>query len=163
MGKYSEFGVSFLKSDLITKGASPIFYIEKNSNIKLPSLFQGTKSNLSRADYFNEIHENFRWLMAYVEQLIKNYSTPEERGKKIKDISKVRHFFECHIFSFLKHFDSNLDDDDKENYYMEREWLILGNLEFKLADVYRIILPESYAKRFRKDMPNYSGQITFAE
>jgi hypothetical protein len=46
---------------------------------------------------------------------------------------------------------------------MEREWRIYGRLEFNLTDVYRIIIPEAYARRLRSDLSDYYGQITYAE
>ncbi len=46
---------------------------------------------------------------------------------------------------------------------MEREWRVLDRVPFALSDVCRIILPESYARRFRADIPNYFGQISFVE
>jgi hypothetical protein len=54
-----------------------------------------------------------------------------------------------------------LNEDDPENYYFEREWRILGNLWFEITDINRVIIPESYAKKFIKDIPEYSGQLTF--
>jgi hypothetical protein len=73
----------------------------------------------------------------------------------------VQFFLDYNIFSFLKVFDDSLPDEDPENFYMEREWRMLGNLRFAMDDVYRVILPQSFAKRLRKDVPTYTGQVTF--
>ena len=45
---------------------------------------------------------------------------------------------------------------------MEREWRMLGNLPFELDDVYRIILPRSYAGHLREDISESIGQLSFA-
>ena len=68
-----------------------------------------------------------------------------------------------HFLSFCVPFDSGKTDADLENYYMEREWRVLGAVRFDLDDVFRVILPKAYAKRFRADLPKYSGQVTFAD
>jgi Putative abortive phage resistance protein AbiGi, antitoxin len=72
-------------------------------------------------------------------------------------------FIELYILAFLKLFDDTKSDDDPDNYYMEREWRIVGNVQFDLQDVRRIILPETYAKRLRTDLPTYYGQLSFSQ
>lgn len=72
-------------------------------------------------------------------------------------------FLDFYVFSFIKFFDDAKSDDDPENYYMEREWRMHGNLNFALENIHRIILPMSFAKRFREDIPDYFGQITFVD
>lgn len=82
------------------------------------------------------------------------------------DQQKVRafqSFVNFNVFGYVKPFNDSLADDDVNNYYMEREWRIVGNLDFKLQDVYRVILPQSYVKQFKSDFPDYCGQITFSD
>ena len=62
-----------------------------------------------------------------------------------------------------KPFDGNKTDADPDNYYMEREWRVLGNVMFTLPDVYRVVIPSAFAKRLREEVPNYYGQITFVD
>jgi hypothetical protein len=54
-------------------------------------------------------------------------------------------------------------EDDPENFYMEREWRSLRNIHFEIDDIHRIILPRSFSKRFRNDVPEYFGEITFSD
>ena len=44
---------------------------------------------------------------------------------------------------------------------MEREWRVIGSQSFELDDVYRAFLPPEYARRFRDDVVDYAGQLTF--
>jgi hypothetical protein len=36
---------------------------------------------------------------------------------------------------------------------MEREWRIVGNLQFQLSDVQRVIVPASFETRLCRDVP----------
>ena len=42
-------------------------------------------------------------------------------------------------------------------------WRVIGDVKFTLSDVHRVFMPEHYAERFRKDLPNYTGQLTFSD
>ena len=70
---------------------------------------------------------------------------------------------EYEVFSFLRMFDSELQEDEIEISYMERKYQIVGNLPFCPDDLPRIIVLSSLDGRpFLDDFPNYSGQVTFS-
>jgi hypothetical protein len=77
--------------------------------------------------------------------------------------SVVASFITTHVLAFVKIFDDALADDDPDNFYMEREWRVLGSVRFQLDDVARVFLPRSYARRIRDDLPEYVGQVDFLE
>jgi len=133
MDKYSKFGLSFLKTFLVKKGANPVFYIANNSMIY-------TKSRL---ELFDEMVKRYH-----------DYTIPLRHAE-----NPWIPFFDDYILRYIKCYDESLNEDDDNNYYMEREWRILDKVEFNLDDVYRIILPESYSGRFREEFPEYSGKI----
>jgi hypothetical protein len=70
-------------------------------------------------------------------------------------------FMEFQVFSFIKFFEPGLDDSHNENFYMEREWRIVGNVQFKLIDISRVLLPQEFGHRLRADVPEYAGQVNF--
>jgi len=72
-------------------------------------------------------------------------------------------FLSTNFVGFMKFFDSSLPDDNPQNYYMEREWRILGHMKFDPSDVATLIVPRKYAVRLRNDLPDYFGQIIFSE
>jgi hypothetical protein len=83
-------------------------------------------------------------------------------GSEDKDtVMDAGSFFLWQIFAYLKFFDPNLDDSDQENYYMEREWRVVGNVPFELGEVVRILIPLEYGGHLRRDLPGYSGQVQF--
>jgi hypothetical protein len=85
--------------------------------------------------------------------------TPENYQR----VHDVRKFIDALLLCFVKFFESSSADDDPTNFYMEREWRMLGALKFDLADVRRIIIPGTFAVRFREDLPQYAGQVSFAD
>jgi len=76
---------------------------------------------------------------------------------------EVMEFIQLHVLSYMKMFDDSKSEAHPDNYYMEREWRTIGNVNFKLDDVRRVILPELFAQRLRSDLPSYYGQVTFSE
>lgn len=179
MSKYSRFGLAFLKSFLVKAGANPVFYVARNSIVRTwPDLSDRAKiveracagdpfeifEQIPRGVHFDNMLQKYHQF--YFD--LRDASNPSgaesaEESTDFRRFHDLRWFFEFHIFSFLKVFDDAKIDDDPENYYMEREWRIIDNLRFELKDVRRVILPESYAKRLREEVPDYFGQVTFAE
>ncbi len=137
--KYSPFGLSFLKSFLIERGANPVFYIARSSGIH----------GITRSEYFNE----------RIKLYLKTCFQTTPIGKNCDDVSSFINDMLC----FLKFFDPEKADEDIDNFYMEREWRSLFNIYFEIKDIERIILPKSFAERFRNDVPDYFGQITFSD
>ena len=147
MNKYSRFGLSFLKPFLIGKGANPVFYVANNSPalpFGLPGFGDGPYPRRRVFEGNIQLFEDFH--------------------RKSGEFPVPLYFFlNMTVFSFIKFFDDSTSDEDEANVYMEREWRILGDVNFALADVHRVFMPERYAERFRADLPNYIGQLTFSD
>jgi hypothetical protein len=212
ISKYSSFGLSFAKSYLVKKGASPVYYIASDSLvfggfvIHKPSALESellkavAANELPRSLYFDamgmslvNIISAFLYMMGDRKGVNapSNWSQEElEINMKIsvknvfgindsdydiiarllegkKEPTRVFkgfcQFVFFHLLGFVKAFDSRLPEEDVNNYYMEREWRVLGNVQFALADIERVIFPRAYAERFRRDIPDYMGQIQFAD
>jgi hypothetical protein len=172
--KYSAFGLSFLKSFLIKQGANPAFYIAGDSVI--PPDHPGAKvlfpdpakrpDPLTRAELMERlikdhlVSSNRLTSEAFRERYDHG---PTPKGTVLWTAPMLDSMIRSHFLSFCVPFDSQRDDTDEKNFYMEREWRVIGDVKFKLEDVCRVILPGRYAKRFRQDLPGYFGQITFPE
>jgi hypothetical protein len=65
------------------------------------------------------------------------------------------------LFSYFKFFDHRKAEDDPDNYYFEREWRIVGNLQFEIDDVKSVLIPSQYSREFREKFPQYIGQVVF--
>jgi hypothetical protein len=64
------------------------------------------------------------------------------------------------FLAFIKPFDADLTFDNRDSYYMEREWRRLGNVMFSPGDVTRVLVASGYAKRLLEQFPTYSGKVT---
>jgi abortive phage resistance protein AbiGi (putative antitoxin) len=149
MTKYSRFGLSFLKPFLIGKGASPVMYVAENSQALSFRLPESTSDEpWPRKSVFER---NI--------QLYTDYRRTNPGDFPIY----LAYFLDILVLPFIKYFDDSTSDEDVTNVYMEREWRIIGDVEFALADVHRVFMPERYAERFRADLPNYIGQLTFSD
>ena len=181
MSKGSRFGISLLKKFLVEKGANPVFYLSKNSivetlrNLTNPEEIRELRelqerigheaifNHLSREEYFEIMIKNYHEFFRFLETKIREFSDAVGVSEEEKQLRELQRFFDFHIFSFIKLFDDSLPDNDPENYYMEREWRLLGNFKFSLDNVVRVILPQKFAQQFRNDIPDYVGQITFSD
>jgi hypothetical protein len=146
MTKYSRFGLSFHKPFLVRKGANLVLYVANNSqalSFGLPGSRSGYEVWPRREVFKGNI------------QLLEDYR------QKLPDT--LRYFLDLLVFGFIKYFDDSASDEDESNVYMEREWRVIGDVSFTLTDVHRVFMPERYAERFRADLPNYTGQLTFSD
>ena len=158
--KYSAFGIAFRKPFVVERGATPMFYVAARSRTWAPSAPGEAPRPLARADAFDEQVRAYQRLRDEAHHRAATLPPGPERDFHERFL-RLAHFLDFEVLSFLKMFDYPTADEDPENYYMEREWRLLGPLEFSHPDVRRVILPESYAARFRKAFPDYAGQVTF--
>lgn len=70
-------------------------------------------------------------------------------------------FLSTEVLPFLKFYDLSRADDDAENFYMEREWRVVGAVQFKVDDIERVFLPRKFSRAWRERFPAYSGQLAF--
>lgn len=178
--KYSRFGLSFRKEFLVKQGANPIFYVAKDS-LTLPvyrDIFEFGKplpegetrerrpfeiGPKRRYDFFEFWRGAHHQMCHKLESEQRNANpTPYEfmKGSWWIDYSG---FVNLYVFGFVKYIDVGLADDDPKNFYMEREWRLLNCARFKLEEIVRVLLPESFARRFRADFGEYCGQLTFID
>lgn len=173
--KYGPFGVAFGKHFLVGKGASPVFYVARQSATNWRNPLANNPDNRSRLlhlakAYSNRGHwENYTRAELYDsadQQLPKRkldeWMSPDlGTGPIDPDALTIQRFLEDELFPFLKFFDADLSDSSEHNYYMEREWRVIGPVAFTLDDVERVLLPRAYAPQFRVHFPAFHGQFTY--
>jgi hypothetical protein len=160
MEKYSNFGLAFTKDFLVEKGANPVYYIATNGIIRGAN-GRTANQNKTREDYFKTNIKRYFSLMNQMKDIIKK--DERENIHTLDELQLLDTFLMKHVYAYLKPFDVSKTDADKENYYLEREWRIVGDVQFTLDDVTRILIPEKYGKELREALPKYYGQISFSE
>ncbi|WP_068673346.1 abortive infection system antitoxin AbiGi family protein [Oceanobacillus sp. Castelsardo] len=153
MEKYSNFGLAFKKDILVEKGANPVYYLATNGLI-------GESSGFAREMYFKENVKSYFSLMKDIKKILKEQGIGMEH---VQNLERLDSFLIKHIFAYFKPFDASKTDADEDNYYLEREWRIVGDVQFNIDDITRILIPERYGKKLREMLPNYYGQISFTE
>lgn len=177
MSKYSRFGIAFDKHWLVGRGANPVYYVASDPGLTRPIALRRALDDLqrqvrdtgkgevglgevvSRVLIFDEVLPLHHRLFAKVRRAAETAST----DITLREAVAVESFHDTHVGLFLKPFSALLPDDDPANVYMEREWRVLGNVEFTLSDVSRVILPKRYARQLRRDVPEYFAQVHFPD
>lgn len=157
MEKYSKFGIGFSKYFLVEKGANPVFYIEENSLVHELN-FSTTEFELTKkAEYFQKNCSKAMWYF------VSRYLPYCKKSEVEFDDTWEIYIFLIHVFSHFKVWNSDLKDNDPNNYYFEREWRAINNVDFKLSDILTIIIPKDYEQRLKEDFPEYTGNIEFSD
>lgn len=152
MDKYSEFGLAFSREFLLQNGANPVLYLANDAVID--------DTGQANEDLFNE---EVRHAVEFLQALVFTEQEGTEVPKRLSDEAMRLHtFLMVHLFPLIKPFRGDLEDEHPNNFYMEREWRLHGDLDFELDDVRRVYVPERFARRLREDLPEYFGQVTFA-
>jgi hypothetical protein len=159
MNKYSRFGVAFSKSFLIGLGASPVIYVPYHGR---PALLPYEGYRRGRVASQAAAFDHFWRLFNRIDGEIEHLGLDPARKTVAEDLRRMMEFLELHIITNLKFFDHRLHDLDGRNYYLEREWRVSHDVEFRLPDVERIIIPREYARELRRDFPRFDGEIVFA-
>lgn len=182
MEKYSHMGLSFSKNFIADAGGSPVHYIPKNSAVKtgkprpIQDFAQYRKANydfftalhmvnetIPKGEYFDKMLQEYRMLFSEMHKVIMENSKTPGVPPITARLMELQKFLDFHIFSYLKFFDHKKTDNDADNYYFEREWRVVGHVKFSLSDIKTVYIPSEYSERFRKNFPEYFGQVIFTD
>jgi hypothetical protein len=175
MAKYGRFGLAFAKQYMLSRGASPVFYVAADAAPHpLPGIGPRTLG-----EQFNLLYRDLTTLFFQMDQYafarnpqgtgglrVTFKLAPEETPEELKILGKLNALIsdlDRMVFSQLKFFEGRLPADHENNYYMEREWRKMDGLAFQLQNVRRIILPVRFAPEFRERFPAYTGDIQVIE
>lgn len=175
VGKYSPFALSFSKDFIVQQGGCPVFYLPKQARVhahhkelspeEKMRLFQeggvdALYENIGKGQYFDRMTQEYSALMKMFRSMIMKNSqsqVPEEHRR----LMELESFISFHIFSYIKFYDHSCEEDHDDNYYLEREWRVIGNVKFDLNDIETVFMPKRYSQRFRADFPSYESQVIF--
>lgn len=184
--KYSKFGIGFKKSFIAAQGARPVMYVPLNYDIvergdSSPKGRTCTPKNPKQYfSYLLKLAGNVQSLTICSLALsdlksIEKWYIENDFGEclDIFDDNIRKSFFEgkynpmfysliqgwANEMMYVKLYDSSLPDDHPDNYYMEREWRSIKNIDFTLNDIEIIFLPnEEYKCKFKQEFNQYQGE-----
>jgi len=180
--KYSPFGIAFRKEFLIKQGANPVMYVARDAATPLqlvgePGEFSNffaneddnslLASNQERGHFLEKLKRRLLEMsIGYSEALQKELSAyrrdaadaSDLRERLLINIEFLMGSF-CYLFGLLKTFDPSLPDSHPDNYYMEREWRVLGRVHFTTDDISTLVIPEGFKNRLKSDLPGYRGGV----
>ena len=170
MKKYGPFGIALPKRFLVPQGATPVHYVAldaKNRDVGIGPLTVGARLDKLRTELQDFVND----LGTYVEQhegpppFLTKLSPPgTPPGHKLMgQMAAIQNELEFRVFGQIKCFKSSLAEDDLNNFYMEREWRVPTGVGFRLEEVVRLIMPREFVTKFRKDVPDFGGELIVAE
>jgi hypothetical protein len=161
MRKYGRFGLSFPREFLIKYGARPVIYMPMQPSD--PNRGWGT---IYCEALLLDLEQIWRGFREHVIDPVAGESRSRSMGVKptsAKDAAMaVDDVFEQQFLAFIKPFNSELADDDPNNFYLEREWRRFGNLSFQPRDVNHVLVDGEYVERLKKERPIYADKIIAA-
>jgi hypothetical protein len=161
MNKYSQFGISFSKRYLSSKGAKPVIYIPIKSDIQ------------GRGNRGEVIPERTRILLNALVEMRKSkneinqaLSSNPRLQNSVNAASNQWSFLASEFYYFIKMFDEDLEEDNDKNYYMEREWRLVNSpkrtiLNFTLDDINALIVPYNYYYRLLSEFGSLQNRIEY--
>jgi hypothetical protein len=154
--KYSGFGLSFLRPFLLLQGANPVFYIARQSVITIPKRNSLEAARTPLAEHFDAAEHLLSELIVRPQ----NNPFANDPGPLHPDAAE---FLTHQLFPFFKFFDAELGDEHPDNFYMEREWRIVGPVHFRVRDIERLLVPRAFSQRVRADVPSFAGQLSLTD
>jgi hypothetical protein len=168
MKKYSRFGLAFPKPFLLTRGATPVFYIANDAMVEYQPSVDWAAQTMPPGQYSREFFLNSLISAFYAKRLEALFllvkqdqeNTPVEEklnppiAKLLMDIEVLMRGIDREFLSYCVPFRASRPADEMDNFYMEREWRALNDIRFAISDVRRVILPEKWAKPFRVAIEN---------
>lgn len=177
MDKYSTVGMSFSKDFIASSGGVPVHYLPTDSSVNrsknlttedMEAIMKEKGSTIDhmyetvpKSQYYDDMLREHHKLFKIFKEMERNQATSPGVSELSKRIRELERFFNFHIFSYFKFFDHRKVDDDPDNYYFEREWRIVGHLNFGISDIKTVLFPSKYSSKFREVFPQYEGQVIF--
>lgn len=151
--KYRRCGLAFSKRFLTGKGARPVLYVPMGAKTQPMAKYEDVGEDWDElADLLPlEIDPAFEGTIRSGDQV------SPEIGEG--PATRIADWIEDDLLAFVKFFDPTLPEDHIDNYYMEREWRTVRNIQFRLSDVAGVYVAPGYATRLVTMSTDLAGKI----
>lgn len=155
VAKYGKFGVSFSRSLLVEHAARPVTYVP------MWSRDGGSRGGRALLRDIEATSKGFnkQLLEPQEDSLPTSRSYGNEPSSSTEALAALEAIYFREFLAYLKPFNSELSKSDSSNFYMEREWRMLGNFKFKPDHVLRVTTAPEYVERFAFDFPAYREKV----
>ncbi len=127
--RYGPIGIAFHKSNAITAGLfNPVLYLQNNH-----PLFNHAENMIGKLEQIASDHQQIAPLLQDFLTLLGTYIKPSDLLSNIQ-------------------LDPKIDDEQKNNFYYEREWRSAYDWNFQENDIAAIMLPIKYFDKFRSEI-----------
>jgi len=150
--QYSAFGIAFEKHWLAKHGANPVFYMAEGSMLTDHKFIgEHPRKKKLRKDFFDEV----------IGLWFTDHMNPRLRAVNgdVSKLTRMENLILWYFLAYCKFFDETLEQHDRKNWYMEREWRTIGSVRFKLTDIAHVILPETYVCEFKRMFPELKDRV----
>lgn len=169
VSRYGRFGLSFARAELLKWGARPVAYVPtfkedwdgifgRTMLRDLEAIYKGF-----RAHYAERIDDQAEGISVSLAELLDPAKAPRGMGKIPKDeqqlLRALKRILEMDLLAYIKPFDADLPEDHQDNFYMEREWRLVGQWPFKLEDIVHIHAAPLHRTRIQSEFPALQGRI----
>lgn len=151
--KYGLFGLALRRDYLIMSGARPVMYLPYRDD-DWASIYGKT--------LLKDIEEIYRSLRKHTQ----NLENPEETRYIASPLASFESALKAaesmiakDFLAFIKPFNSQLEKNHDDNFYMEREWRRLGNVCFKVEHITKIVVKKGYCVKLRRALPDYAHLV----
>lgn len=152
--KYGKFGLSLPRDLLIECGARPVMYIP---------MWDDDWRGVYGTVLLKNLEAVYKGYCQHIKSLLGSQTTysstlgtiPENKNEAIKRMDSA---FVKDFLAYIKPFNSKLDANDPNNFYMEREWRKFGNMKFENTQVERIIVAKGFKKRLIDDLKEFNDE-----
>ncbi|MCA1788822.1 MAG: hypothetical protein LC667_02885 [Thioalkalivibrio sp.] len=155
IAKYGSFGVSFSRSLLVEHAARPVAYVP------MWSRDWGSRGGRSLLRDIEATTRGFnKQLLEPLEDSIPtSRRCGNEPSSSEEALAALGAIYFREFLAYLKPFNSELPRSNLSNFYMEREWRMLGNFKFEPDQVLRIVTAPGYVERLELEFPAYRGKV----
>ena len=151
--KYGEFGIALKRDYLINRGLRPVMYFPTRPD---------DATSVQGSEALRDIEVFFRSLRKYADdhEFASSSRTMAQPAESSEELLKgALSIIAMQFIAFLKPFSSVLEDQDPDNYYLEREWRRLGNMKFDFDNVERVVVAEGFVEPLLEEFPQLEGKV----
>ena len=169
VSRYGRFGLSFQRAELIKWGARPVAYVPT---------FKGDWDGLAGRPLLRDIQAVYKGFRKHfddrvppqpktmprtMEEIIASKHLYREMGKipsdEVQLMRGLKSILEMELLAYIKPFNADLPDDHPDNFYMEREWRLLGQWPFDIADIVHVHLAPAFRSAVEAEFPTLADRI----